>query len=93
MTYISMLVIIGLLLQFHILQNQQKTITYYGKYKNLIKNKRIIANCTDCSWTLEEFSPDTPVIALPCRHAFTNCETVQRWLSVHKSCPTCRAGV
>jgi hypothetical protein len=66
---------------------------YSGKYQDLVKSKKIIDSCKMCAITFEDFSPTTQIVALKCRHAFTDNELIHKWLNIHRSCPTCRRTV
>jgi len=61
-----------------------------GAYTNL--REHIIPECTQCTISLEDFTDDTEVIVLPCRHAFT-VNGIQRWLRTNTTCPTCRGDI
>ena len=61
-----------------------------GAYTNL--REHIIPECTQCTISLEDFTDDTEVIVLPCRHAFT-VNGIQRWLQTNTTCPTCRGDI
>ena len=61
-----------------------------GAYTNL--REHIIPECTQCTISLEDFTDDTEVIVLPCRHAFT-VNGIRRWLRTNTTCPTCRGDI
>lgn len=66
---------------------------FSGKYIDLVKNKKIMDGCSVCALTFDEFAPTTQIVALKCRHAFTDDELIHKWLNLHRSCPTCRCKV
>jgi hypothetical protein len=66
---------------------------YSGKYSDLVKNNKIMDGCSVCALTFDEFVPMTQIVALKCRHAFTDDELIHKWLNLHRSCPTCRCKV
>ena len=66
---------------------------YSGKYIDLVKRNKIMDGCTVCALTFDEFTPTTQIVALKCRHAFTDDELIHKWLNLHRSCPTCRCKV
>ena len=66
---------------------------YSGKYSDLATNHKIIDGCTVCALTFDEFAPTTQIVALKCRHAFTDDTLIHKWLNLHRSCPTCRCKV
>lgn len=66
---------------------------YSGKYIDLVKNDKIMDGCTVCALTFDEFVPMTQIVALKCKHAFTDDELIHKWLNLHQSCPTCRCKV
>lgn len=62
-----------------------------GEYQNL--RNRILPDCTQCTITLEEFTPTTNVLVLPCRHAFKE-SAIVHWLRNNSNkCPVCRTDV
>ena len=61
-----------------------------GTYDEL--REHIITECTQCTISLEDFTDNTEVIVLPCRHAFT-VDAIQRWFQTNTTCPTCRGDV
>ena len=64
-----------------------------GRYDFMITNNLIMQECTQCNITLEEFRPETSVMALPCRHGFQE-SAIRYWLLNNGSnCPVCRANV
>ena len=64
-----------------------------GTYGDLKNNNYILEECTQCTITLEDFTNNTQVIVLPCRHAFKE-QGIINWLSnCSNKCPTCRREV
>lgn len=64
-----------------------------GNYIDLQRQGLILPECTQCNITLEEFLPDSRVIALPCKHAFHE-NAIKNWLGNNSNrCPICRANV
>ena len=64
-----------------------------GEYESLKNEGLILSECTQCNITLEDFSPNTMVIALPCKHAFQE-NAIRHWLLNNSNrCPVCRAEV
>lgn len=90
-------ILVGLVFLFNLHFNKLKILKwrgcYSGKYINLVKRNKIMDGCTVCALTFEEFGPNTQLVALKCRHAFTDDELIHKWLNLHRSCPTCRCKV
>ena len=64
-----------------------------GTYGDLKNNNYILEECTQCTITLEDFTNNTQVIVLPCRHAFKE-QGIINWLTnCSNKCPTCRREV
>lgn len=62
-----------------------------GEYESL--REHILEDCTQCHITLEDFTPQTHVRVLPCRHAFKESAISQWLLNNSNKCPVCRAEV
>lgn len=76
-----------------VLTTEQVNNLSRGTYRNLRNEGVILPECTSCHITLEEFSDNTQVIALPCRHAFQE-NAITYWLTHNSNrCPVCRMEV
>jgi len=64
-----------------------------GTYSNLRQSGLILPECAQCNITLEEFTSDMQVTALPCMHAYQT-NAIRYWLMNNcNRCPLCRAEV
>lgn len=64
-----------------------------GSYGDMRNNGYILQECTQCTITLEDFTTDTQVVVLPCRHGFKE-RGIINWLrNCSNKCPTCRREV
>lgn len=77
----------------HLLTAEQINNLAAGNYVDLLSQGLILPECTQCNITLEEFSSESRVIALPCKHAFHE-NAIRYWLTNNSNrCPICRANV
>jgi len=75
------------------LNEEQINTLKRGAYRTLLNEGFILEECTQCNITLEDFSDNTDVIALPCKHAFQY-NAIHHWLLRNSNkCPVCRAEV
>jgi predicted nucleic-acid-binding Zn-ribbon protein len=76
--------------EVRVLTQEQIDALESGTYANLKNNQYILSDCTQCGITLESFTDNSEVIALPCKHAFMR-NSITHWLRNNSNkCPTCR---
>lgn len=77
--------------EYNVLTPQQIANLNHGEYQTLMDSGLILPECNQCNITLEELTPTTQVIALPCKHAFKE-QAITHWLTNNSNrCPICRA--